>query len=515
MTEAYVGQTWQRLAAAIVVAGVPVLAALLTSGLVACGSASNSDGAAAPDASAFGLGANDGGTIVVIAPPSSDGGAPDGPCDPTGEPSTNPCALDSQYGVFVSPAGTDSASGTKADPLKTIGEGIANALLGTKRVFVCAGTYDEHIVLGANEAGISVYGGFDCAQWVYDAMGVAKIAPSTPGYALEVDLLATQTTFEDFEFDAQSAQTPGASSIAVFANQSIATFRRVTMNAGDGATGADGDAGNNYAQPYASDGNNADGGTGAPQMLCSCANGDQSIGGAGGSAGPPTQAGESGLPPLEDGMGGASGGPECNGKNGSPSSDAVGVLGASNYGQLSAGGWTATSGNAGNAAPVAQGGGGGGGTSGSAGRGGGGAGGCGGCGGGGGAGGLAGGSSFALLSYQSTVDLTGDTLAARNAGNGGSGGPGQLGQSGGFSGQASIPGCQGATGGRGGNGSGGGGGAGGLAIAIGYVGVMPVQDSALTKVGYAGFGGEGGVGAGFNNPGGKGRDGVAMPVLEL
>ena len=70
----------------------------------------------------------------------------------------------------------------------------------------------------------------------------------------------------------------------------------------------------------------------------------------------------------------------------------------------------------------------------SASMGGGGGGGCGGCGGAAGPGAQSGGSSFAVLSYQSTVTLDACTLVAGAGGNGGKGADGQPGQLGGFGG---------------------------------------------------------------------------------
>ena len=51
-------------------------------------------------------------------------------------------------GVFVSPAGSDSAAGTMMAPLKTIGGAIARAMLGPKRVYACVGAYGEPLSRG-------------------------------------------------------------------------------------------------------------------------------------------------------------------------------------------------------------------------------------------------------------------------------------------------------------------------------------------------------------------------------
>ncbi|HSY21804.1 MAG TPA: hypothetical protein VK841_06805, partial [Polyangiaceae bacterium] len=74
------------------------------------------------------------------ATPATDGS--DGSqCDPNGDPSTNPCAVDETNGVFVSAnTGMNDAgtAGTASSPWKTISEGIAAAAAAGKgRVYIC------------------------------------------------------------------------------------------------------------------------------------------------------------------------------------------------------------------------------------------------------------------------------------------------------------------------------------------------------------------------------------------
>jgi hypothetical protein len=514
----------------LVVVFVALALILVILAAASCGTSFSANGSI--DTLDAGTDANDAAVIIVMVPPPpvdaarSDATSVDAAvsCDAVSEANYTSCSLTDTSGVFVSPNGSDSAAGTMRAPLKTITEGLAKAALGPKRVFVCAGTYDEHLVVGASpdggtsEDGVGVYGGFDCTAWNYQASNAVKVAPSTTGYALEVDTLTVGATFEDLEFDAQSAQLPGASSIAVFANQSVVTFKRVVMKAGDGAAGAPGDAGSNYVTAQAPLGNDADGGAGGAAQTCTCLNGDMSVGGAGGAGGPPPVGGLPGLPALGGGQPGPGGTGACTtatGGNGAGSSDAPVASGATAYGQLTKQGWFASAGSPGVSASVAQGGGGGGGNPGTAGRGGGGSGGCGGCGGAGGTAGPGGGSSFALLAFQSTIAIDTCTLTTGNSENGGRGGPGQSGQTGGFAGNSSQPGCAGGTGGVGGGGSGGGGGAGGVSAAIGYVGTAPTQTATTTMVGTFGTGGAGGMGGGASNSGGKGKDGVAVAILAL
>jgi hypothetical protein len=452
---------------------------------------------------------------------ASDGGdGGDGAtCDPTADPSTAPCIVSDAYGVFVSAGASAGGNGLKASPYNTIAAGIGAAATGSKRVFVCIGTYPEELVVGAASDGIAVYGGFDCTNWGYASTNSVKVAPTQPGYALEVDSLTTGATFEDIEFDAQDAQDAGASSIAVFANQTVATFRRVVMRAGNGAAGAAGAAGVNYPVDAgrAENGNSADGSVGATGIECTCLNNSSSVGGAGGAGGSPPSDGSRGQPLLDGGQPGSGGATCTNGSPGAPGSDGDGGVGASLFGSTSPQGWAPAVGQSGTSSSAAQGGGGGGGTSGAAMAGGGASGGCGGCGGGGGAAGLGGGSSFALLSYQSTVTLDTCQLRAGTSGAGGFGGAGQAGQSGGFSGDQSNPGCPGGTGGAGGGGGGGGGGAGGISAAIAYTPPAPTGlDAGVTpQFGEAGAGGAGGAGGGASNAGGMGINGTAGPIIQL
>jgi hypothetical protein len=91
-----------------------------------------------------------------------------------------------------------------------------------KRVYVCAGSYPEQLVVGSSRDGVNVYGALDCATWTYGAANRVVVAAAQSGYALEIEGLQTGVTFEDIEFDAQNASVgaPGASSVAVFVSTS-------------------------------------------------------------------------------------------------------------------------------------------------------------------------------------------------------------------------------------------------------------------------------------------------------
>jgi hypothetical protein len=480
-------------------------------------------------------------------------------CDGTKPPHDDPCVIDEQFGVFVSPVGADGNPGTRARPLYTLGQAMdAARASGKERVYACAGTFAEQLVVGAARDGVAVYGGLDCTSWSYGLQNQVTVAPTQSGYALDLEGLVQGATFEDLAFVAQSASgvNAGESSIAVFVNASLnVAFHRILMSAGnaaDGARGASGGptldggaatTGTNWlgSPPYAElNGNDAVGAVGAAQKTCSCPDGTVSVGGSGGgSSDAGAQVPGVGLPAYDSDAGadlvgvnstscGGGGTPLQKGldapstMNGAPSKS---------WGSVVATGWTAAAAVSGVNGTPGQGGGGGGNGLGSVGGGGGGA--CGGCGGAGGGPGSAGGSSIALLSYQSTVVLVGCSLVARTAGAGGRGGDGEPGQPGSlFAGNGEHSGCQGAAGGSGAGGNGGQGGAGGLSLGIGYTGTPPSFDGtpaapaaslAGVTLGAAGAGGpKGAAGAaavtsvGQPQPGADGAPGfpgVAQAVL--
>jgi hypothetical protein len=112
--------------------------------------ASGSSGTPSLDGSADGDG-----TLVVRPDVTTE-------CDLTKSPSASPGCIDEAYGVFVDVAsGKDDNRGSKGSPYKTIAKALSSN--GTKRVYVCEGSYPEGIKL---TAGASVYGGFTCGSWV-------------------------------------------------------------------------------------------------------------------------------------------------------------------------------------------------------------------------------------------------------------------------------------------------------------------------------------------------------------
>jgi len=407
----------------------------------------------------------------VVQPPAG--------CDPAADPKDAPRCVVSDFGVFVdAAAGADGNPGTKEAPVKSITAALGK-LAGKTRLYLCDGTYPEHVKLSAP---VSLYGGFACGSWSYSG-AKAKLAPTGKGLALEIRAASADLVLADLDVSANDATEPGESSIAAMvASTTSATFRRTSLTAGKAVDGADGLPAADFAPAAAPDGTpGAGGGAATPNPACTT-----SIGGAGGRNASPNGAngGVAVIPvyPTGNTGGGGIAGATC----GIPASDGAygvegtGGAGAAALGVLDASGWKGADGAKGGAGGNGQGGGGGaqrieGGVGGSGGPG--------GCGGAGGASGTAGGSSIALLVFQSDVRLDQASLNANDAGRGGNAANGQKAQLG--SANPGSPGsfasaCAGGIGGVGGSGGGGGGGAGSLSVGILYKGKAPSLNGAST-----------------------------------
>jgi hypothetical protein len=462
-------------------------------------------GGAATDTGAGGMtGAGNGG----------DGGAGGAPsCDSAASPTDEPCLVSDDFAVFVSPSGDDDGDddgGTMDAPVATFERALELAGEDEKIVIACSGEYDERVVIG-NAA--RVYGSFDCENdWAYTPEEPTTIAPSAREYALEVNGADGQVVIQDITFLAQDGQDPGESSIAAFVRASESVlFRRVRLQAGQGADGADGELlpFEQSDTPTASDddfpsfdelnGNNANTTTGGAEKECVCPGGMTTVGGKGGDGGVSPQGGDDGQPdyPSEGGEGGVVG--SCGngvGDDGENAPDTNDVPGAQVLGSLTSDGWFAQPGTDGLVGMPGQGGGGGAGAA----TGGGGGGGCGGCGGASGGRGQGGGASIAILVLNSSVIFEASDLIANQAGNGGDGVAGQDAQfnegldepAHGFAGNPATGACQGGFGADGGTG---GGGAGGVSPGIVWRGetepaVDRATDITTDDAGDGGLGGE-------------------------
>ncbi len=317
------------------------------------------------------------------------------PCDPAADPAVESCLVNETYGVFVdSVNGNDGAAGTRAQPLKTIGAGIAKAASAmalsslVSRVYICDGTYTEQVQLGASTDGISLYGSFDCvSSWLYArSAGVPPLVTvegPTALYALRVNGITKSVVIEDIAFDvpdaaesgvsdggaaedgasdggagdSSAAAGTGGSSIAVFvSNTSGLLLRRCTASAGSGQPGQDESTPLPFvdAGPNGQAGTAGAGGPATPNPIC-----PTSVGGAGGAPAASGTNGADGLPGPSNGdtvqaCGNGTGGlPGINGDGGTSGA------GAATWATFTAGGWTPAAGAPGGAGDVGQGGGGG------------------------------------------------------------------------------------------------------------------------------------------------------------
>jgi hypothetical protein len=471
-------------------------------------------------------------------------------------------------GIFVAPSGQDVGgcgtdhTGTTHPYCLSITYGIDRAFYsGLAYVYVQAGSYNEVVVL---RPGIHVYGGYD-DTWQRDGRGQightvtvtgALDAAQSQFMTVKAHDINVATTVADLVLVGPTAtgtiaDGSGHSSYVVHLNSSTGlVLERVTIQAGAGAAGTSGAAGQDAASVNASAGMNGLAGGAADEFTTECNDSSRGGGGAAGTnacgGGLSANGGGGGAGGTMDtdcssswpwnwnltarvgsqgghaaqnangsyGWGGASGfaglDPPCmSGAGGTGNAGRVqnGAAGSAGSGAYLVGVyWYARAGTPGGLGQNGGGGGGGGGSGGSdcgtdsygAGGGGGGAGGCAAVGAGGGGGG--GGGSFGVFAVASTVVLSDCAVVRGNGGAGGAGGTGGRGQSpgngaggGGGSGDSAAGGV-GGKGGHGGHGGGGGGGAGGSVYAF-YTYNATLTQTCTVSSGSAGGGGAGGVSA--------------------
>ncbi|MBX5483557.1 MAG: DUF1565 domain-containing protein, partial [Myxococcaceae bacterium] len=274
--------------------------------------------------------------------------------------------------VFVSTVnGRDDNPGTRAAPVKTIGEGIALAVAnGRHQVLVNSGTYLEQVVL---HSGVSLYGGYDLL-WVRGTGNVPFITSNTAASgritAVEGVNVLQPTTVDGFKIATSSALFPGGDVFSVYCDNCPGLdLRNNVITAGDGGPGSaglDGDPGTAGTQggpggPGACD-KAGPGGPGGAIGGSACG-GFGGPGGAGGfygmNPGMPGQIAVGGAPGGPAGAGGPVGQPGGNGSNGAPGAPGAPGAGGSG-GSIVAGNFLSTAGAPGGAGADGNGGGGGG-----------------------------------------------------------------------------------------------------------------------------------------------------------
>ncbi len=278
-------------------------AAALVAGLVGCPDFAPDDVCGYPGFcgdSSVTEGGKDGGSDGPVACPPG--------CELSKDPKDSPACVASSVGVFVDSTKSDSNNGAKETPVATVGKGLALAKQnGLPRIYVCEGTYAEDLVIDASHDGISIYGGWKCADWSYSG-GKPVIGKTTT--ASKLDALTQGTTIEDVAIAAPDATSAGESSLAMFVNgsQNVA-LSRVALSAGVGVKGADGTL-TTYTFPASLDGNNANGDDGGAPKSVNCPAGDVTVGGKGGDVAA-NRNGDNGQPALGGGDGGTGGSGSC------------------------------------------------------------------------------------------------------------------------------------------------------------------------------------------------------------
>jgi hypothetical protein len=490
-------------------------------GFAGGGEAGGGAGGQSGDAGSGGTAASGGSTgtggISGTTGGAGDGAGGMGPvsCDP--DAPTAECVLQGVAGIFVATSasgGDDINNGTQSAPVATLAHAIELAATAQVPVYVCAGTYKEHVEITDDH--IALRGAYTCQNsvWTYDRSKHSRIAPTSKDEALRIKSV-NGLEVTDMDLVSANATAPGASSVAVFVSASKSVvFTRVHATAGNGMAGAMG-----MVEPYTYTDQDALKGNDAVVALPGLMRSDcpvcagTSIVTVGGQGGVAMQGGAPGEPTeLGGGAAGTSDATMCtNGGDGgnAPAPDDGG--GATSTGAVDSSGWLPAGGVDGaNGTPGQGGGGGGGAKTGSSGAGGSGA--CGGCGGKGGGAGAGGGASIAILALGSKVTLQDCRLDTGIGGKGGDGVAGQVGQDGGAHGTASGFACNGGNGGNGSAGGAGGGGAGGISVGVVYDSASSTitVDSRTTYT--PGSPGVGGTGAGTGNDGAVGVVQKLLPV---
>ena len=252
-------------------------------------------------------GTTDGGADAPAATQDSDDSCGGLPCD----------------AIYVAPTGADTATGTRADPVKTIGAGITKAAMRMPAVgvYVQTGEYDETVAM---KAGVDVFGGFDTA-WMPTTSAATTIVGASTG-AVTIDAITVATALHHVTVKSGDATSAGASSIAVLvtgSSKSI-TLDTVTVLPGAGMKGNDGVDG------FTGAGGGNGGGGGAGQEHSGsvfCDSHTVPVGGAGGSSACGQTGGQGGNPGIGNGvgLGGGAGAGGTGGGGGGQSSQGAGI----------------------------------------------------------------------------------------------------------------------------------------------------------------------------------------------
>lgn len=212
-----------------------ILSLVLGAGAVACGSAP----AEIPPLPEAGTRPLDPPPVPVPDAATADDAGPAvlPPVDPP--PPAKQDEVTEAFGVFVSASAEPAGEGTRAKPFSTIAEGLEKAAAAKKKVFVCAGTYAEALVL---HDGVSIVANLDCSdptKWKVGGAHALLSAPTSP--AVRADDIASATRVEGLDVAAPAGTEDAPNSVALFATGSPGlTFSDGKLEAGNAAAGARG-----------------------------------------------------------------------------------------------------------------------------------------------------------------------------------------------------------------------------------------------------------------------------------
>lgn len=193
--------------------------------------------------------------LLVVPPP------PPG-CSGKHLPTDATCTIHEAYGVFVGRHGKDTNQGTRREPVRTLATAIRFAMLTRRRVYVCAETFDEALLI---EDGVSMFGYFDCqSDWAVSSRR-ARVAPRMHEVAARTRGIVRPTRIESFEIVSPDA-APSRSSMGLVAERALAlSFHRTLIRAGRGGDGENG------IEPTALQNDpSADGAPGEPMQIGPC-----------------------------------------------------------------------------------------------------------------------------------------------------------------------------------------------------------------------------------------------------
>ncbi|MEZ4294851.1 MAG: hypothetical protein R3B70_07730 [Polyangiaceae bacterium] len=163
--------------------------------------------------------------------------------------------VDAGCGLFVSPAAgsDDEGDGSRDKPFATLSKALLAPAAGA--IYVCEGKLTEALTITGDA---HLLGGFECAGWSYTATKPqVEAPPDAPAITVEDGALFHAA---DLAFTAQSAKSPGASSIGIFLKTAAELdLARVDLTIGAGAPGVPGETVEGVAQ---GGGEGTDGGAG-------------------------------------------------------------------------------------------------------------------------------------------------------------------------------------------------------------------------------------------------------------